>query len=469
MSEHPDIVDLVARYFDGSITKEEFTRLQSCLHSDPKALNLYMDYSIDSHLLTEMHQAPVLMHHRLDIHPGRNVGKVMKRSVLAAAACLALLLTGLWVYTTREPEFRASLRFREQSIWFYESQDGGRDPGSREQLAVGRVLHLEEGVLRASLPSRVLAVIEGPAVIRLEDDNTLRLNQGRGWFSVPESAKGFTVIAGRHRIVDLGTQFGVLEQSGPGPTEVHVFRGRVAVNDQDGSPVQDLQAGQALVLEAAGEIRKMAAAPDEFLDDLPLEVEILFADDFEEGLGDGDRIATRPPAGWTRVGDHSGVVGSFNPDPRDQWYSLPDFLDTLPSGGATNAMKGPSLAYIYKATPGTGMIHEVGKISPDSSYSLSFGIGHRPTPGPSGERVRFGGYTVSLLSGTTVLNSITSDVPPGEPDSVDYAHLHWNSSKLPQHVRVGDPIILRIAINHGDYLDIDNVRLVRVSSRSSGR
>lgn len=470
MNPHQDIEDLIARHFDGSITETEFSLLQATLKDDPAALDLFMDYSMSHHTLAEIHHDP---YKRVGVqtHRARGGRRIMRYSALAAAACLALLLAGMWTLKAPPIEHQTSLHFREKSIWHYESQhesaDGGRDNRNTGQLTQGRVLHLEEGVLLARLPSKVLAIIEGPAVIRLENDNTLKLDKGRGWFSVPAAAKGFSVITGRYRVVDLGTEFGVYERPDLHQTEVHVFKGAVAISDLKGKPIHSLQADQALAFNLLGEKGNIDVNPDDFLDNLPTQVDVLLADDFESPpLADNTAEPFQTPTGWSRVGTKAGSVGTFNPAPTKQWYSNPGFGDNESRGGAIGAMKGPNLVYIYKTAPGNGMSHGLGNITKGSTYSVSLAVGHRPIPGPNGESIDFGGYTVSLMSGATVLASTTSDTPPGEQNSVEYVHLHWKTSELPENVRLNSPLSLHITTSRANsYLDIDNVRVVRTGLR----
>jgi hypothetical protein len=472
-----DTEELIARYFEETITPAEFESLQEILKRDAAALTLYMDHAANHSLLAEFYQTASAAEpvrrvkppaHRVKPPvprvkpPARRVVRMRPKRTAwgawAAAAC-AVLVASIFAYRASLPAaVVADLRFRDESIWYYETADGGRDSTNAGQLDAGRMLHLVEGSLRAVLPSGVVAVVEGPAVLRLENDNTLRMDSGRGRFSVPRPARGFAVITPRQTITDLGTEFGVLTGPEVAATEVHVFKGRTTVGDSSGAPPRELTAGHAIACGPAGEIQEIAVAPGNFPEKLPAAVEIVFADDFEsDGLADGQNIDTRPPRGWTRIGSH--VVGTFNPDATQPWYPSPEMVDSAPRRGVIGEMKGPSMAYIYLAVQGEGMVREIGKIEADSKYSLSFGVGHRPGG------LRFGGYTVSLLSGDTVLASASSDTAPGGPGTVELATLRWDSSSIPPTVHPGDPLAIRITINHEHYLDIDNVRLVRVPKR----
>ncbi len=462
--------ELIVRYFDGAISPAEFDGLQEILRSDTAALRLYMEHSTNHSLLEELYHgaavtapaaAAPIRRPKPAIRPSRaRVLRTPKRTAWgawAAAACV-VLAAGLLAYrSTRPPAGVASLAFRDASIWHYETADGGRDSTNSGRLEPDRVLNLEEGSLRAVLASGVETVIKGPAVLRLENENILHLENGRGWFSVQRSAQGFEVVTPQRRITDLGTQFGVLENAGSGATEVHVFKGLVTVEADKDAASRELSAGNAVAYDAAGEVREIAVDPDQFLQKLPEFAEVIFTDDFEsENVPDGQRVESPPPNGWTRIGNN--VVGTFNPDAEKVWYKNPKMADSGATLGEIGAMKGPAMAYFYLADRGEGMVREVAKIEPDSIYSLSFAIGERPAG------LRFGGYTASLMCGDTELATISSESSPGGPESVELVNLRWDGRTLPAGVLAGDPLSIRFTIKHEHYLDIDNVRLVRIQN-----
>jgi hypothetical protein len=328
------------------------------------------------------------------------------------------------------------------------------------------VLHLEEGVLEAQLAKKVRAVIEGPAIICLEDDDILRLDRGRGHFTVPPKARGFQVVTPTQRIRDLGTQFGVLADPAENAAEVHVFEGRVEVRNRDAPDAPDnlLVSGQALLFDSSGGATEMAARPQEFLTKLPETVSIELDENFETGLGDDEILAPFVLPGWTAFGDTE--PGVFNPEPGIRYYNNPALLDRSASHGSLKEMKGPTMAYLWGGKSNAGITRSVDTLRKDSAYSLTIAIGHRPAREPDGVESFFGGYTISIVSGDTVLASVQSESPPGEADSVDYVHLSWDSTDLPSKVKAGDALAIRIQKNRGglrSYLDFDHIRLIRSS------
>ena len=455
--------DLIAAYFDGSLDEADLKRLRGLLESSAVARELYLEHSLNHHLLADIHEGPALLRTGWSERP-KAARQEFQRSLLAAAACFAVLLGGLLLYRTSRPELPATLSFRDQSIYYYATPEGGRELPKGGSLQPGRTLYLEEGALKARLDSGVVAVIQSPAVLRLEDARTLRMGEGRGYFIVPHEVQGFTVVTPDHRVVDLGTEFGVLVRPQDGHEETHVFKGRVAVEKPSGARLNELQAGDALALVGSEAPRAIASAREDFITELQTEVEVVFTDGFEYPLADNEVRGPLTPAGWSVVGPRP--VGVFNPQPGVRYYNAPGLDDDSESGGAIGAMLGPRMAYLYDCPPESGLGREVSRIQPRSDYTLVAAIGHRPFPEPDGIESRFAGYTIRLMSGDTVLASTSSDEPPGGPDTVEFVHLLWNSSDLPAGIAPGDPLAIRITTLRGGaqrYLDIDHVRLVRCS------
>jgi transmembrane sensor len=77
------------------------------------------------------------------------------------------------------------------------------------------------------------------------EERTVWLERGEAWFHVSHNAANpFTVIVGRHRVTDLGTEF--LIRSGSDRMEVAVFNGRATLS-ADGAPTATLTPGEDAV------------------------------------------------------------------------------------------------------------------------------------------------------------------------------------------------------------------------------
>ena len=100
-------------------------------------------------------------------------------------------------------------------------------------LPTGRLV-LESGLAQIEFYQGVTAVLEGPAELVLLDENRAICHRGRIRALVSPQAKGFTIQTPESRVVDLGTELGVLVKP-DAPTEVHVFDGEVEVHQPGAS------------------------------------------------------------------------------------------------------------------------------------------------------------------------------------------------------------------------------------------
>jgi transmembrane sensor len=96
-------------------------------------------------------------------------------------------------------------------------------------------------------------------------ERTVWLDRGEAWFHVShDAAHPFTVVIGRHRVTDLGTEFFVRRD--PGDVEVALMNGRAMLNTE-GTPTAMLAPGDDAVATpiSVSVIRK---APQELADEL---------------------------------------------------------------------------------------------------------------------------------------------------------------------------------------------------------
>ncbi len=103
----------------------------------------------------------------------------------------------------------------------------------RASLAAGQSLasmpvQLQSGLAEIRFSSGASIVLQGPARCELESPSSVRLLHGRLSASVPERAIGFSVRTPLANVVDLGTEFAI-HSTPAGNTDVHVFRGQVAL------------------------------------------------------------------------------------------------------------------------------------------------------------------------------------------------------------------------------------------------
>ena len=97
------------------------------------------------------------------------------------------------------------------------------------------------------------------------------MRQGRAWFQVPPEAIGFEVITPEIKVIDLGTEFGIItDLSDLKGDEVHVFKGKVEVQSRFGRKKKEtLRAGKARITHFTGKLIPTAIDHKAFLQRLP--------------------------------------------------------------------------------------------------------------------------------------------------------------------------------------------------------
>src|SRR6185437_8383416 len=107
----------------------------------------------------------------------------------------------------------------------------GDDVGVGSSLAASK-LRLKSGIVGIQFTNGASVVLQGPAEMELISPLKSSLAFGKLTARVPETAHGFSVDAGGNQITDRGTAFGI-NKSAVGPTEVHVFTGKVDVTPRN--------------------------------------------------------------------------------------------------------------------------------------------------------------------------------------------------------------------------------------------
>lgn len=145
-------------------------------------------------------------------------------------------------------------------------------------------LRLTRGWIELSFARGESVLVEGPATFEVLSRDRMRLDAGRITANVPQTAIGFTIDTPQSRIVDLGTEFGVLvdEQR---TTQVHVFDGLVVLRPDNSSDIDQmhLRAGQARAVNPDLSVIEIAPQRDAFprtVEDL-LNVNLVVNGDFE--------------------------------------------------------------------------------------------------------------------------------------------------------------------------------------------
>ncbi|HOK66385.1 MAG TPA: FecR domain-containing protein [Anaerohalosphaeraceae bacterium] len=126
---------------------------------------------------------------------------------------------------------------------------------------------LREGYAELLFDNQARVTLEGPAEFRILAEDRLALTYGRVYVKIPKSATGFSVLTPHAKIIDLGTEFGVISNPS-GETEVHVFRGQtilVGSGPKEKKSILNLTAGSAgAVCDNGATIKEIRYAPYAF-------------------------------------------------------------------------------------------------------------------------------------------------------------------------------------------------------------
>lgn len=251
--------------FEGQLTGERLQQTQHALKNDLEARELYK-----THL--HMHNALQLQASANPNSPAISIDSILKRqrhkvfrmSALATAAILLVSLT-LFYFKNIEtpPPVMGSIKANSISKFEIQHKDSSAETPPNT-LMNGATLVVTQGTVSLSLENGVESIIQAPAELTLHDTMQLQLDKGRAWFQIPEQATGFTVSTKDIKVVDLGTEFGVL--SCPySQDEVHVFKGSVEVTSlEDPETVHTIKKDAALKLDEDGDLLAIAAQPNVF-------------------------------------------------------------------------------------------------------------------------------------------------------------------------------------------------------------
>lgn len=143
---------------------------------------------------------------------------------------------------------------------------------SLDRIEPGARVDLREGTLELELSSGVRAIVQAPTRFTFVTPLRLRMDAGTGRFRVPRKARGFTVSTPDVDVVDLGTDFGILNQTGKLP-QLHVFEGRVRISARRGAKESAVvDAGNAVRAGIAGRLEATELKSGLFYQELPTDL-----------------------------------------------------------------------------------------------------------------------------------------------------------------------------------------------------
>jgi hypothetical protein len=127
---------------------------------------------------------------------------------------------------------------------------------------------LKQGLLELTFNSGVVAILQAPCQLRLDDPERMFLQQGIVSVEVRNGANGFVIQTPTGTVTDHGTEFGVAVYSN-GQTETQVYQGEVALQSNSGGKSVVLTRAQAAVIQASGEIIRKIFRPGRMMRKVP--------------------------------------------------------------------------------------------------------------------------------------------------------------------------------------------------------
>jgi hypothetical protein len=161
-----------------------------------------------------------------NIQPQKEIRKISKGSLFTLCATAAAIIFIFVFVHVVPPAAGIEVAVLSDSIHAkWSDSTGAIPPGSR--LVTGYTpLVLQEGIVELRFDNAAKVVIEAPAQFCLLTADQMKLNYGKLYAVVPQSAIGFCVNTSNARVIDLGTEFGVQAVSN-GSTELHVIKGKI--------------------------------------------------------------------------------------------------------------------------------------------------------------------------------------------------------------------------------------------------
>jgi ferric-dicitrate binding protein FerR (iron transport regulator) len=283
MNRDDDTEDLIHELLDGSIAKEDISRLEKALLEDPEARRNYFALMSTDQMLLDNYEMPdhLALHAQLVAGPlAEESRRVRTRWIWggAAAAALVMLATMLALFLNREVPV-ATVAGSADSYFLIDGVTVNEGSWTKNQR-----LEVRDGVVVAKLNPYTEACIDGPALIYLQDNGRdLDLRRGRVYFRVDEGAPKFKLRAAGAQVRHIGTEFGVRVAEG-GSCEVHVVSGRVEVDRGAEKGKWTLKAGESASWLNRGNTSLDPLDATDFRKALPGET-IVFEDDFNDPKG----------------------------------------------------------------------------------------------------------------------------------------------------------------------------------------
>jgi hypothetical protein len=152
--------------------------------------------------------------------PPRTINRFTLATAIVSAAALLLMI----LYVRFAPPRATEVATVTDSIDAKWSSDLPIEPGTRMRSS-SEPIRLTQGIVEFTTDEQVRIVLEAPAEFYFASYAEVSMDYGRLFARVSEMGTGFTVMTPNSKIVDLGTEFGVVSHI-DGGTEVHLYQGK---------------------------------------------------------------------------------------------------------------------------------------------------------------------------------------------------------------------------------------------------
>ena len=243
--------ELISRYLDQQLNKEEVSKLEESLRSNPiLRKNFYQQVNVISALEEEF---SVKLPDEKTITLNSNKSN---HTLTALAACLLVGL-GFYIYSyLQKPETLATLVSNENAAW-----ESSLPTTTGSSLAKG-IMKLKSGVATIRFSSGAEVTLEAPSEIELETAMKGKLLSGNAIVNVPESAHGFILATPSGYAVDHGTAFGVSVIENGQVSDFKVLEGEISLHSPKGETLFLLQ-DESASLNLSGISKKSVISAEE--------------------------------------------------------------------------------------------------------------------------------------------------------------------------------------------------------------
>jgi len=410
--------------------------------------------------------------------PGRHLGRLVSLGgwLLAAAACLAFLVQStVWnapeesspnrtaatpitippdLNTPAVEAFNPPVRLNDVLLTGASRASflGELVPPLTSPLNLMHDYVLTSGLVELTFPDGASAIVEAPAVFRIENKECLALDGGQCSVHAPDGAEGFRVETPVSRVIDRGTRFHI-NVSDSSETEVQVIEGKADVYLKPGSDDSRSPDGQMtdLPLDTRMEVREarristgmtstavpVEFSPDQYRDRLPDRI-IRYRAATAEGGGIDELLGVTV--------QRNGVVREYNVEDlipiQLTWFkSYPD-VDRSGHLVGTPSLPARRSTLLEDRLLSTGIINPGGQKEPLKSDPV-IQIPEDPSrPNTPGFAVRFRSPVVNRPGPDVLFFELQSLTNPPNGDAFHVSPMHFTSGRRSTTVSVYDLTIV---------------------------